>query len=521
MPPRTAVPTLPSTTLPAVSVVASSAAIRADAVVIGTVREGDRVALAPGAEPVDDLLGGRLLDALRALGATGRPDEVLRVPTLGLADVPLVVATGLGGSGLGGSGLGAAASDPSTAAEAARRATGAAFRLLAASSGGAKRVHVAIDAPAGALAEGALLGGYAFTAFKSAPAARPLRTVTIASGDTRAAKADARRAAVVARAVTLVRDLVNTPANELYPESFAAHATALAGGQGLTVEVLDEKALRRGRYGGILGVGMGSARPPRLVRIEYRPARARAHLALVGKGITFDSGGLNLKSPPGMLTMKDDMGGAAAVVAAVLAIAELKLPVSVTATAPMAENMPSGTAYRPSDVLRMYDGSTVEVKNTDAEGRIVLADALTRAGEDDPDFLIEASTLTGAQVTALGPRLIGAMGTDTWRDEVVRAAGTAGEGIWAMPLPDDLRAALDSSVADIANVSGESWGGMLLAGRFLGEYVPDGVPWVHLDIAGPAFNTSGPRDYTPKGATGAGVRTMISAAERLARGGNS
>lgn len=509
MPPRRKTPTaptaassLPTTPLPTVSVVSPTAALRADAVVVGTVRGPDGVALAAGGDAVDEALGGRLLDALRALGATGRPDEVLKIPTLGLTGVPLVVATGLG----------SVPSDPQSpaAAETARRAAGAALRTLS----GAQRVHVAIDAPAGALAEGALFGGYAFTAFKSAPAARTLRTVTIAAGP--AARAEVKRAAVVARAVTLVRDLVNTPPNELYPESFATHVSALAGEQGLTVEVLDEKALKRGRFGGILGVGLGSDRPPRLVRIAYRPAKPTAHLALVGKGITFDSGGLNLKTGAGMATMKSDMGGAASAVAAVLAIASLKLPVSVTATVPMAENMPSGTAYRPSDVLRMYDGSTVEIKNTDAEGRVVLADALTRAGEDSPDYLIEASTLTGAQVTALGPRLIGAMGSDEWRDEVVRAAETAGEGIWAMPLPDDARTALDSSVADMANVSGESWGGMLVAGRFLGEYVPDGVPWVHLDIAGPSYNTAGPRDYTPKGATGAGVRTMIAAAERLA-----
>ena len=493
---------LPRTSLPSVSVVAPAAAIRADAVVIGLLREDHGVALAGGAEAIDEALGGRLLDALHSLGATGHPDEVLRIPTLGLAEVPLLVTTGLG----------ARPADPDSpgAAETARRAAGAAFRSLT----GAKRVHVAIDAPAGALAEGALFGGYTFTAFKSAPTTRALRAVTIAAATT--AKRDVKRAAVIAEAVTLVRDLVNTPPNELYPESFAAHAASLATERGLSVEVLDEKALKRGKFGGILGVGMGSVRPPRLVRITYRPARAKAHLAIVGKGITFDSGGLNLKSGPGMATMKNDMGGAASAVAAVLAIAALKVPVSVTATVPMAENMPSGTAYRPSDVLRMYDGSTVEIKNTDAEGRIVLADALTRAGEDDPDYLIEASTLTGAQVTALGPRLIGAMGTDAWRDEVVLAAERAGEGIWAMPLPDDLRAGLDSSVADIANVSGESWGGMLVAGRFLGEYMPDGVPWVHLDIAGPAYNSAGPRDYTPKGATGAGVRTMIAAAEGLA-----
>uniref|UniRef100_UPI0035C94EA1 leucyl aminopeptidase n=1 Tax=uncultured Jatrophihabitans sp. TaxID=1610747 RepID=UPI0035C94EA1 len=379
--------------------------------------------------------------------------------------------------------------------------------------GDRRRVHLALDAPVGALTEGALLGAYAFTGYKSAAGTRALRTISVpgASG----ARAEVKRAQIVAEAVSLTRDLVNTPPNDLYPETFAERARELAQDRSLEVEVLDDRALRRGKFGGILGVGQGSVRPPRLVRISYRPAKARAHLALVGKGITFDSGGLNLKTA-NMAAMKSDMGGAAAAIASVLAVAALKLPVAVTATVPMAENMPSGSSYRPSDILRMYDGSTVEVGDTDAEGRIILADALVRAGQDDPDFLIEASTLTGAQVVALGPRLIGAMGSDDWRDEVVAAGTGVGEGLWAMPLPDDLRGRLDSPVADIANIPGERWAGMLIAGRFLGEYVPDGVPWVHLDIAGPAFNEAAPRDYTPKGGTGAGVRTMIAAAEHLA-----
>ena len=482
---------------PSVSVVAPTAQIRADAVVVGVHSSAEGPRIAAGADLVDAALGGRLYEALRALGGTGRPDEVLKVPTLGLADFPLVVATGLGPDDAG---------DP---AEAARRATGAALRTLTAQ----RRVHLAIDAPAGALAEGALLGAYAFTDYKPTAAKRALRTITIAAGPS--ARAAVKRAQVIAEAVTLTRDLVNTPPNDLYPESFAERARTLAEARELSVEVLDEKALRRGKFGGILGVGQGSARPPRLVRISYRPAKAGAHLALVGKGITFDTGGLNLKTA-NMAAMKSDMGGAAAAIASVLAIAALKLPVAVTATVPMAENMPSGTAYRPSDILRMYDGSTVEIGDTDAEGRVILADALVRAGQDEPDYLIEASTLTGAQVVALGPRLIGAMGTDDWRDVVVAAGVSAGEGLWAMPLPDELRANLDSPVADIANIPGERWAGMLVAGRFLGEYVPDGVPWVHLDIAGPAFNQSAARDYTPKGGTGAGVRTMIAAAEHLA-----
>ncbi|SHG57957.1 leucyl aminopeptidase [Jatrophihabitans endophyticus] len=488
---------------PSVSVTAASTPVRADAVVVGVRRTKDGPRLAEGAEQIDAALGGRLHDALRSVGATGRPDEVHKIPTLGLADFPLVVATGVGDG---------AAPDTvhAVAPETARRAAGAALRGLT----DQRRVHIALDARAGALAEGALLGAYAFTAYKSAPAKQNLRTVTIA-GPT-SARAEVKRAVVVAAAVAATRDLVNTPPNDLYPETFATRAKAIADEQGLAVEVLDEKALRRRGFGGVLGVGQGSARPPRLVRISYRPAKAKAHLALVGKGITFDTGGINLKTA-NLTWMKSDMGGAAAVVNAVAAIAALKLPVTVTATVPMAENMPSGTSYRPSDVLTMYGGRTVEVGDTDAEGRLILADAIVRAAEDSPDYLIEASTLTGAQLVSLGPRVIGAMGEPDWRDRVVAAGTAAGEAAWAMPLPEELRAGLDSPVADLVNVPGERWGGMLVAGRFLAEFVPEGLPWVHLDIAGPAYNQGGPRDYTPKGGTGAAVRTIVAAAESLAR----
>ena len=485
--------------MPSVSVVAPSAAIRADAVVVGLRSTKDGPALLPGAEAVDAALQGRLLAGLRALGAKGKADEVVKLATLGLADFPLVVAAGVGH-----------AAGPGQD-EALRRAAGAALRALS----GSRRVHVAIDGPAGPLAEGVLLGSYAFTAYKSKPAKPALRTVTIPGSA--AVRAAVRRASVVAEAVNLTRDLVNTPPNDLYPETFAARAAELAAERGLTVEVLDERALRRGKFGGVLAVGQGSVRSPRLVRVAYRPARARAHVALVGKGVTFDSGGLNLKTA-NLTWMKSDMGGGAAAIAATLALAALKVPVAVTATVPMVENMPSGSSYRPSDVLTMRDGRTVEVSDTDAEGRLILADAILRAAEDGPDRLIELSTLTGGQLVALGTRVMGAMGSDEWRDAVVAAAGAAGEAAWPMPLPDELRGGLDSPVADLANLPGDRWASMLVAGRFLAEFVPDGLPWVHLDIAGPAFNTGGARDYTPKGGTGAGVRTVIAAVERLASG---
>jgi leucyl aminopeptidase len=336
----------------------------------------------------------------------------------------------------------------------------------------------------------------------------------------RSAKQAVARAKIVCDAVCTVRDLVNTPPSDLHPREFAEIATGEANRAGLAIEVLDEKALKKAGYGGILGVGQGSSRPPRLVRLSYKGGGRNApHLALVGKGITFDSGGLSLKPAAAMEWMKSDMGGAAAVIATITAIARLGLGVQVTAYAPMAENMPSGTAQRPSDVLTIYGGTTVEVLNTDAEGRLVLADGIVRAGEDKPDIIVDVATLTGAQLVALGARTSAAMGNnDPVRDAIVSAAGEAGEQMWPMPLPVELRASMESNVADIANM-GDKYGGMLVAGVFLKEFVPKDTPWVHLDIAGPAYNDAAPHGYTGKGGTGHPVRTLVRFAEELAASG--
>jgi leucyl aminopeptidase len=324
---------------------------------------------------------------------------------------------------------------------------------------------------------------------------------------------------VLAAAVALVRDLVNASPSHLYPATLAAEAERVAGASGLDIEVLDENALAEGGYGGIVGVGQGSVHPPRLVRLAYTHPDAARTVVFAGKGITFDSGGLSLKPAKSMEAMKSDMGGAAAVLAAVAALAELSPPVNVVGYLPLAENMPSGTAQRPSDVITIYGGGTVEVLNTDAEGRLVLADALARSGEDSPDLLVDVATLTGAQLVALGPRIMGVMGNDDEvRDGIVDAARRAGEAAWPMPLPEELRKGLDSTVADIANVTAERNGGMLVGGLFLREFVPDGVRWAHLDIAGPAFHEGEPYGYTPKGGTGAAVRSLVQIALDVAEG---
>jgi leucyl aminopeptidase len=495
---------------------------KTDAIVIGIARGSDgKPVLAPGSEAVDTALKRRLLATLVSLGASGKAGECHRVATFGATAAPLVVAVGLGVAPRRGRPF---------KAEALRRGAGAAVRSLA----GSRRVTLSLpiasdDETLRAVAEGALLGAYEYLRYRTSSLENhqpPVESITVLVTDVKArtAKAALVRAQIVAEAVCDTRDLVNTPPSDLHPKEFAEFAAAKAKEHNLDIEILDEKTLKKGGYGGILGVGQGSVNPPRLVRVAYRHPKAKTTIALVGKGITFDSGGLSLKPSASMDWMKSDMGGAAAVVNALVAIARLKLPINVTGWAPLAENMPSGSAQRPSDVLTIYGGKTVEVLNTDAEGRLVLADALVRASEEQPDLIVDAATLTGAQLVALGTHTSAVMAnTDDLRNQVVDAAGRAGEQMWPMPLPPELRKSLDSAVADIANM-GDSFGGMLVAGMFLKDFVgnregqspAEQIPWAHLDIAGPAFNQGSPYGYTPKGGTGAAVRTFVQLAEDLA-----
>lgn len=331
-----------------------------------------------------------------------------------------------------------------------------------------------------------------------------------------AAAEDIERATAIAESVAAARNFVNTPPNLLYPETFAARGAELAEAVGVTAEVLDDQALRDGGFGGITGVGQGSTRPPRLLRLTYAPNTDAPTVALVGKGITFDTGGISLKPAAGMEQMTMDMGGAAAVIGTVLAAAKLGVAVNVTATVPMAENMPGGNSYRPGDVLTMYGGKTVEITNTDAEGRLILADAIVRACEDDPDYLIDTATLTGAQMVALGLRTPGVMGTDEFRARVAALSKGVGENGWEMPLPEELREGLDSKVADMVNSASSRWGGMAVAGLFLREFVSEGLPWAHIDVAGPAYNTGSAWGYYPAGATAVPLRTMLAVLEDVA-----
>jgi len=462
--------------------------------------------------------GNDLMAGLTALGATGKAEEITKIPTGGRLATPVVVAVGLGAEP--GAAAGPDSAERLAYLERLRRAAGAAARdLIAASPGRARRIAIALPAgepdEAEAVALGVLLGGYSF---------RKYRTTGTAPGDVEATVHTAHedavgKARVLAGAMTLVRDLVNTSPADLFPADLAAAAEQVAAAHGLGVQVLDETDLAKEGFGGILAVGMGSAHPPRLVRLEYTHPDAAGTVAFVGKGITFDSGGLSLKPPKSMETMKADMSGAAAVLAALQAIAQLGPAVNVIGYLTIAENMPGGGAQRPSDVITIYGGKTVEVLNTDAEGRLVMADGLVRSGADGPSLLVDVATLTGAQTVALGTRTAGVMASDdSLAAGIADAARRAGEAMWPMPLPEDLRKGLDSTVADIANVSGDRSGGMLVAGLFLREFVPAGVRWAHLDIAGPAYNDGASYGYVAKGGTGAAVRTLVQIAVDTAEG---
>jgi leucyl aminopeptidase len=479
--------------------------------------EDDRPgAVVASAEPfLSAAVVGEIEAGLRALDATGGSEQVHRlvVPSLPVGSVLTV-------------GLGKPRHEwPS---DTIRRAAGVAARSL----GNAETVITTLGELPGegvcsAVAEGLILGAYRFSAFRSAktaPKDSGLRRITVLS-TAKDAKKQSERGAAVAIAVATARDLVNTPPSHLFPAEFAKRAAALGEAAGLEVEVLDDKALRKAGYGGVIGVGQGSSRPPRLVRLIHRGSRLSKNpkqakkVALVGKGITFDTGGISIKPAASMHHMTSDMGGAAAVIATVVLAAQRELPIDVIATVPMAENMPSATAQRPGDVLTQYGGTTVEVLNTDAEGRLILADAIVRACEDEPDYLIETSTLTGAQTIALGARIPGVMGSDEFRDRVAAISQKIGENGWPMPLPDELKDDLKSTVADLANVSGQRFAGMLVAGVYLREFVADGVQWAHIDVAGPAYNTGSAWGYTPKGATGVPTRTMFAVLDDIVQNG--
>ena len=473
--------------------------------VIGLSATAGKLKIESGAITVNEKA---LLDILKNLGATGKSNEIIKVP---YSKPQTIYFTGLGET--------SKSYDP----ENLRRAAGSAARELAGQSTATFALPASTLAQISAVAEGAALGAYAFNEFRSSTKSdfkEPLEQIVIATKSTSdaAAKRALVRAEIIARNTAMVRDLINTPPSHLTPDSFCTRMKKLATPLGLKVEVLNEATLKNQGYGGIIGVGQGSANPPRLLHISYTPNKARARYAFVGKGITFDTGGLALKPANGMEAMKSDMSGAAAVIGAIFAIAELKLPVAIDAWAPLAENMVSENATRPSDIISIYGGKTIEVLNPDAEGRLVLADAIVRAQEvakksGGLDGIIDVATLTGAQVVALGTRTSAVMTNDVeFSQQFLEASEKAGEAFWPMPLPEELRASLDSPVADLANI-GDRMGGMLVAGLFLKEFIEPDISWLHLDIAGPAYNESTPHGYTPVGGTGIALRSLVTLVE--------
>jgi len=478
-----------------------------DVLVIGVSKKTGKLAIESGASSLNNKA---LLATLEDLGVTGKSDEVTKIPFGGLR---LLVVTGLGETRSEYSG------------ETLRRAAGAAARAL----GGQKSADFSLPhkniLQFSAIAEGVALGAYNFIDFRGSTKSDQkslLSTATIISkiGSTTEGKKALKRSEIIAAQTHMVRNLVNTPPSHLTPDSFSQSMKKIATSLKLKSEIYTHTVLKSKGFGGITGVGQGSANPPRLFHVSYSPAKPKARIALVGKGITFDSGGLALKPAAGMEAMKSDMAGAAAIVATVFAAAQLKLPIAVDGWAALAENMVSDTAQRPSDIVTIYGGKTVEVLNPDAEGRLVLADALVKAQEvglkaGGLDALIDVATLTGAQGIALGTRTAAVMtNNQELSAKFIEAASISGEQFWPMPLPEELRASLDSPVADMANI-GDRQGGMLVAGLFLKEFVNPEVPWIHLDIAFPAFNERAPHGYTPVGGTGVSVRSLITLLESL------
>jgi leucyl aminopeptidase len=493
--------------------VAEPGSAPADASVVGVPVLADETGpvVPPGlpAEVAGVVLASSLdADRLRRDGFTAKPGQSLDLrPTGGGASVVLL---GLGDPG-------------GVDAERWRRAAAALVR--AAGEGGSAVLAVPVPALGGAplevgaaVAEGAALAAYRFDPYRSTAKPGPIDSlVVVATGDAEALAAGVRRGGLTAEAVVFARDLINTPAGDLPPRSLAELVVErLQDLPGTSVEVWDEERIADERLGGLLGVSAGSLEPPRFVRAVYEPAQPLEvdgrvpHVVLVGKGITFDSGGLSLKTADGMTTMKTDMSGAAIVSAALSACAGLGVRVRVTALAPLTENMPGSRAIKPGDVLTIRNGLTIEVLNTDAEGRLVLADALSLAAELDPapDAVVDVATLTGAATVALGTGVAALFGSDEQLVERVRDAGArAGERLWPMPMPEDYAEHIDSDVADMKNVGRAGQAGAIAAAMLLSRFT-GGLPWAHLDIAGTGRSAES-SGYLSKGGTAFGVRTLL------------
>ena len=482
---------LPATGVATTVTLAAALPENVNAVIVPVFCAEDELVLA-ASDLFDNQTETAIFEMLTKLGATGKAEELTRVPAPADLSADFVLAVGLGNA-------------EELNDDLLRRASAVAVKALA-----GVETAVTTLAPFGlrAVVEGSILGSYHYTGFKSETGKNPVHNVVVLS-EVEDAKQHFDTAEITAQAVNLARDLVNIPSSHLYPESYAEIIKSLSTELGIHCEIFDENQLRDRGFGGILAVGSGSARKPRLVTLTYTPENPAATVALVGKGVTFDTGGISIKPASNMDHMISDMGGSAAAVATIIAAARLKLNVAVTVVVGLAENMPDGESFRPGDVVTHYGGKTTEVLNTDAEGRLILADALVWAGETNPDYLIDIATLTGAQLVALGERTSGVMGNGKLAKKLAKAGRKVGENAWEMPLPDELTEAIKSPIADLRNLSPSRWGGMLSAGCFLKEFVNEETSWAHIDIAGPSFNTGSAYGYTPARGTGVPVRTLV------------
>lgn len=448
----------------------------------------------PGATEVADALGDWFEDYLDGLDFTGKVGQTAAVP--GSNGFGRMLFVGLGKE-----------ADADTLRKVAGVAGRAALRYERVAT---TLSAIEIDGATDAVTYGFTLGQYKFGKYLSKP--KPSQTTELVLVGADADEIEHGR--LIAAGVAMARDLINEPAGGKKPEVLADIATEMAADLGLEITVYDENEIESERFGGLHAVSLGATNPPRMVVLNYRPEGATGSLALVGKGIVFDSGGLSIKPAAGMETMKTDMSGAAAVFGAMRAIAGLGVNINVTGIAPLTENMTGGAAQRPGDIFTARNGKTVEVLNTDAEGRLVLADGLSLAVEDDPDLVVDIATLTGACMVALGKKVAGLFGSDDdAAGQVEAAARRAGEKVWRMPMEKDYRSALDSPIADLKNI-GDRYGGAITAALFLSEFT-DERPWVHLDIAGPA-RAEGDDGYIAKGGTGFAVSTLVALAEDMA-----
>ena len=367
------------------------------------------------------------------------------------------------------------------------------------------------------LGEGAVLGNHLYRKYKEEKKLKPLKRVhfVVEPEVKKNHSGLLQRVESVCSGTIQAREWVNTPSNEKKPEQFAGFIRAAAGKTKLRVSIMNDKQLKQKKFDSLLAVAAGSESKPRMVTLEHRPPGAKKTIALIGKGVTFDSGGLNLKPSGSLETMKSDMSGAAVVASTMIAISKLKPKINVLGLIPIVENMPSGSATRPGDIVRSYSGKTVEINNTDAEGRLILIDAMAYAVKTyKPQVLIDLATLTGACVVALGERIAGVFSSDDeLAESILQSGAKTHERCWKMPLPDDYKEMLKSDFADISNISGTRWGGAITAALFLSEFV-EGIPWAHIDIAGPSYSKK-ESGYCGPGGTGFGVRLLCDLLENM------